>query len=181
MFYYISNCQTGLTGISFGNFLIKKVVDVLSTELPRVRNFVTLSPVPGFCRWIGRRLADDRPEFLTDEEAGFLNTPDWPMEGDRRTGMERTLMRLAAGYLTTKAEDGLATDPVARFHLGNGASIERINWAGDLSQKGLRQSAGIMVNYRYNPDKIVANHEAYISEGVIAHSAKVKSLMAGRG
>ena len=98
-----------------------------------------------------------------------------------RTGMEKPLMRLAAIYLTTRTEDGLAADPVARFHLGNGASIERIDWAGNLSQKGLRQSAGIMVNYRYDPDRIVANHEAYISEGVIAHSSKVKSLLAGRG
>ncbi len=181
VFYSISNCQAGLAGISFGNFLIKQVVDALSVDLPEVRNFVTLSPAPGFCRWIERVLAGDRPEFLTDDEAAELGAPDWPLDEAVRARLEQPLMRLAAHYLTARGEDGLAADPVARFHLGNGASIERINWAGDISHKALRQSAGIMVNYRYDPDRIVANHEAYIADGAIAQSPKVKAQVNGRG
>ncbi len=180
VFYSISNCQAGLVGISFGNFLIKHVVDALSTELPQVTNFVTLSPVPSFRRWVDAAMAGARPESLTDDEARRLSEPGWATNDAARPALEKTLLWLCVTYLTEKSEDGLAIDPVARFHLGNGASIEHVNWAGDLSEKGLHQSAGIMVNYRYDPDRIVANHEAYVSEGIIALSPAVKSLASGR-
>ena len=125
-------------------------------------------------------MAGARPESLTDDEARRLSEPGWATNDATRPALENTLLWLCVTYLTQKSEDGLAIDPVARFHLGNGASIENVNWAGDLSEKGLHQSAGIMVNYRYDPDRIVANHEAYVSEGIIALSPAVKSLAAGR-
>ncbi len=181
VFYSISNCQAGLVGISFGSFLIKQVVDALSTELPSVTNFATLSPAPGFRHWVDAATTGARPEFLTGEEVRLLSGPGWATEDSVRSELEACLLRLCATYLMEKSPDGPPIDPVARFHLGNGASIERINWAADLSQKALHQSAGIMVNYRYDPGRIVANHEAYATEGVIACSSKVKSLLAGRG
>lgn len=177
MFYSISNCQLGLAGISFGNLLIKQVVDAISAELPKIRTFATLSPIPGFCRWLNRQLETSPPEFLTKDEIDLLQQPDWVENEVMRQKLQKTLMRLCADYLTRVGRRGQALDPVARFHLGNGASIERINWAGDLSSKGLSQSAGLMVNYRYAPDQIVANHEAYVSGGKIASSAKVRGLL----
>ena len=110
-----------------------------------------------------------------------MGEPGWPTDDTNRPRLKDALLRLCAAYLTGKSPDGLPIDPVARFHLGNGASIERINWAADLSEKGLQQSAGIMVNYRYDPDMIVANHEAYVADGTIALSPSVKALLAGRG
>lgn len=177
IFYSISNCQLGLAGISFGNLLIKQVVDAISAELPAIRNFATLSPIPGFCRWLKRRLAKNPPDFLSQGEIDLLSQPDWVENEVMRQGQKKNLLRLCAVYLTQISKRGQAIDPVARFHLGNGASIERINWAGDLSAKGLQQSAGLMVNYRYAPDQIVGNHEAYVSGGKIATSPKVRSLL----
>jgi malonyl-CoA decarboxylase len=177
IFYSISNCQLGLAGISFGNLLIKQVVDAISAELPAIRNFATLSPIPGFCRWLERRLANDPPDFLTSDEIDLLKQPDWVENEVLRQSLKKNLLRLCASYLTQVSKRGHAFDPVARFHLGNGASIERINWAGDLSTKGLQQSAGLMVNYRYAPDQIVGNHEAYVSGGKIASSSKVRALL----
>jgi malonyl-CoA decarboxylase len=177
IFYSISNCQLGLAGISFGNLLIKQVVDAISAELPTIRNFATLSPIPGFCRWLKRRLARNPPDFLSQDEIDLLNQPDWVENEVLRQGLKKNLLRLCADYLTQIGRRGHALDPVARFHLGNGASIERINWAGDLSAKGLQQSAGLMVNYRYAPDQIVGNHEAYVSGGKIASSPKVRALL----
>jgi malonyl-CoA decarboxylase len=177
IFYSISNCQLGLAGISFGNLLIKQVVDAISAELPAISNFATLSPIPGFCRWLEQRLTNDPPDFLTPEEIDLLKQPDWVENEVLRQSLKKNLMRLCARYLTQVSKRGHAYDPVARFHLGNGASIERINWAGDLSAKGLHQSAGLMVNYRYAPDQIVGNHEAYVSGGKIASSPKVRALL----
>jgi len=177
IFYSISNCQLGLAGISFGNLLIKQVVDAISAELPMIRNFATLSPIPGFCHWLSRRLEKNPPDFLAQDEIEILKQPDWIDNEVLRQGQKKNLMRLCAEYLTRVSRRGQALDPVARFHLGNGASVERINWAGDLSAKGLQQSAGLMVNYRYAPDQIVGNHEAYVSGGKIASSAKVRALM----
>jgi malonyl-CoA decarboxylase len=157
--------------------LIKQVVDALSAELPHIRNFATLSPIPGLCRWIDRLTDETRPEFLDREAAAALAAPDWPHDHMARPGLRKPLLRLCARYLTGISDAGLPIDPVARFHLGNGASVERINWAGDLSDKGLGQSAGIMVNYRYDPDQIVANHEAFVGEGKIAMSSHVKNLL----
>ncbi|MDA1325883.1 MAG: malonyl-CoA decarboxylase [Proteobacteria bacterium] len=177
IFYSISNCQLGLAGISFGNLLIKQVVDAISAELPSIHNFATLSPIPGFCRWLERQLMNTPPDFLSKDEIDLLKQPDWVENEVLRQGLKKNLMRLCANYLTQVSKRGHALDPVARFHLGNGASIERINWAGDISDKGLRQSAGLMVNYRYAPDQIVGNHEAYVSGGKIASSSKVRALL----
>lgn len=177
IFYSISNCQLGLAGISFGNLLIKQVVDAISAELPMVRNFATLSPIPGFCAWLSRRMAEKPPDFLSEEEIDLLRQADWIDNEVLRRKLKKPLMKLCATYLTRISRRGQAYDPVARFHLGNGASIERINWAGDLSARGLHQSAGLMVNYRYAPDQIVANHEAYVSGGKIATSSRVRALM----
>ena len=177
IFYSISNCQLGLAGISFGNLLIKQVVDAVSAELPTIRNFATLSPIPGFCRWLERRLTEIPPEFLSQDELDLFKQPDWIENEVLRQGLKKQLMKLCAEYLTQVGRRGQAIDPVARFHLGNGASIERINWAGDLSAKGLQQSAGLMVNYSYAPDQIVGNHEAYVSGGKIASSPKFRALL----
>jgi malonyl-CoA decarboxylase len=183
IFYSISNCQAGLAGISFGNFLIKQVVDALQHELPGITQFSTLSPMPGFCRWVAGITADgaeDVPDWLEDNDRASLSAPDWQIDETARTAKQKTVMKLAAHYLARASRNGRPVDPVARFHLGNGALIEQINWAGDLSEKGLRQSAGVMVNYRYDPASIVANHEAFVAEGKIATSSKVRGLLGSR-
>ncbi len=176
-FFSISNCQTGLAGISFGNFLIKQVVDDLRTELPSIVRFATLSPVPGFLDWLEGVLADPPDDRLGDDARAVASSPEWPTDDDVRQRLEPELVRLCAHYLAREADGAGPLDPVARFHLGNGASIERINWAGDTSDKGLAQSAGIMVNYAYDLDAIVANHEAFVHDGEIALSSSVRSLL----
>lgn len=177
IFYSISNCQTGLAGISFGNFLIKQVVDALSQELPTIKTFSTLSPIPGFRGWLTSTPADFRPEFVSDAEFAALNSDGILDDADKRSEMKKLITKLCATYLTSTNSRNLPLDPVARFHLGNGASIERINWDGDLSEKGIGQSAGLMVNYLYAPDHIVSNHEAFVNDGKIAISSKVRSLL----
>ncbi len=179
VFYSISNCQDGLKGISFGSFLIKQVVEELVRERPTLKTFVTLSPVPTFARWLDRLLADDPQGIVTEADRlalQKLKDPGWweqPSEDVRSA-----LLALAAHYfLAAKSGDGRPVDPVARFHLGNGARLERINWLGDVSEKGLREAHGLMVNYRYELKDIEKNHEAYANEGVIAISRTVRSLM----
>lgn len=181
VFYSISNTQRGLGGISFGNFLIKQVVEELRRELPKLEDFVTLSPVPGFMSWL--KNADDVP--VSDEDRPLLehlDTPDWwknvELEGQLRSIVEP----LAAYYfLKARSSKGRLIDSVARFHLGNGARLERINWLGDTSVKGLRESAGIMVNYLYRLDDIEKNHEAYANEGTVVASSAVKKLLKSEG
>jgi malonyl-CoA decarboxylase len=177
VFYSISNCQAGLAGISFGNFLIKQVVEELQRELPRLETFVTLSPVPGLRLWM--MAADDVP-VSADERAMFAALDEWAWM-DNPIAAEtarRVLEPLAAHYfLRAKTPDGRAVDPVARFHLGNGARLERINWLGDRSRKGLRESVGIMVNYLYDLDEIEENHEAYANQREIVASPAVRKLL----
>lgn len=169
VFYSISNCQDGLRGISFGNFLIKQVVEDLRRDLPGLKNFVTLSPVPGFARW----LAKARPETLT-----ALDDPKWPDNEKTAAEVERVLLPLAARYfLTERTPEGRPVDPVARFHLGNGARLERLNFLGDRSAKAMQQAHGLMVNYLYKLDDIVANHEALAQRGEVIASPAVKSLL----
>lgn len=179
VFYSISNCQRGLAGISFGNFLIKQVVEELRRELPKLENFVTLSPVPGFMDWLTS--ATDLP--VTDEERALLailDQPDWINDAATAQQMRAVIEPLAAYYfLKAKTPRGLPIDSVARFHLGNGARLERIDWQGDLSPKGLRESAGVMVNYLYRLDDIEKNHEAFANQGEIAASSAVKKLLKG--
>jgi malonyl-CoA decarboxylase len=181
VFYSISNTQRGLAGISFGNFLIKQVVEELRRELPKLENFVTLSPVPGFMQWLKR--AADVP--LSDEDRALLDDldkPDWFENAEIEAQLRSLLEPLAAHYfLKARTPKGRLVDSVARFHLGNGARLERIDWLGDVSPKGLRESAGLMVNYLYRLEDIEKNHEAYANQGKIAASSAVKKLLKSEG
>ena len=171
VFYSISNCQPGLAGVSFGAFLIKQVVTDLSAELPGLETFVTLSPVPGFVRWLKAEGKRD-PECRAAEITADLAEPGWP---DRSDAAKTGVMAEAARYfLEARRPDGQPPDPVARFHLGNGAELEAMHWMGDTSDKGIAQSAGLMVNYRYRLDRIEANHEAYARDGEIRASRAVR-------
>jgi malonyl-CoA decarboxylase len=183
VFYSISNCQEGLRGISFGSFLIKQVVEDLVKEIPSLKTFVTLSPVPQYADWLSHALAGDSAHFLSDAERERLlrlDHPTWVDELEASDGIKPLLLRLAAHYfLNAKAADRRPLDPVARFHLGNGARLERINWLGDTSEKGLREAHGLMVNYRYELKDIEKNHEAYENEGEVAASRQVHALLKG--
>jgi len=193
IFYSISNCQQGLAGISFGDFLIKRVVDALALDLPKLKVFATLSPMPGFRAWLDRQsqaapgnllLPAERTaiDALGDEFSGqplpaLLDRVDWPGNPQVSAVLREPLLRLSARYLTReRAPSGRALDPVAHFHLSNGARVERLNWLGDPSDKGLEQSAGIMVNYLYRLGDIEANHEAYRDEGRVVASSTVRNL-----
>jgi malonyl-CoA decarboxylase len=181
VFYSISNTQKGLGGISFGSFLIKQVVEELRRELPKLENFVTLSPVPGFVAWL--KQASDVP--VSDDERALLENldkPDWFEDAELTAKLRAVLEPLAAHYfLKARTPKGRMIDSVARFHLGNGARLERIDWLGDLSAKGLRESAGIMVNYLYRLEDIEKNHEAYANDGAVVASTAVKKLLKGEG
>jgi len=194
IFYSISNAQKGLAGISFGNFLIKRVVDQLLAEFPRVRTFATLSPIPGFRAWLDEQFAHGAPGMLTAGERKALGmavqgiaskgtlkqllSTDWHKDPTLIAAMKAPLMRLCARYLLeAKRENGAALDPVAHFHLSNGARIERLCWLGDTSDKGLRQSAGMMVNYLYRLPNIEENHEAYAGEATVIASSAVTGLL----
>jgi malonyl-CoA decarboxylase len=171
VFYSISNCQAGLQGISFGSFLIKQVVNDLSREFPGLNTFVTLSPVPGFMRWL-----EGEGEAL-DLDFDELRNPDWIKYPQKVEAYKANLPALAARYfLHEKSKSGRPLDPVARFHLGNGARLERINWMADLSPRGLGQSGGIMVNYLYDLRHIEKNHEAFAEQGTVIASSAVKRL-----
>ncbi|HBK07065.1 MAG TPA: Malonyl-CoA decarboxylase [Acetobacteraceae bacterium] len=176
IFYSISNCQDGLRGVSFGNFLIKQVVEELKAELPHIVRFSTLSPVPGFRRWLDKNLKNNLRDDERAAMAEAANGAD-PFAVDRwweqpalAEAMKAPLSRLCAVYLSTP------TDPVARFHLGNGARLERINWLGNTAPRGIQESYGIMVNYLYDPDQIEANHEAFV-RGAVVRSAAVDALI----
>jgi malonyl-CoA decarboxylase len=181
VFYSISNCQEGLKGISFGNFLIKQVVEDLAREQPQLKTFVTLSPVPTFARWLDRVMADDQEGLVADTDREVLQAlkhPEWVEDDEEEEALRTPLLSLAAHYfLHARAADGRPVDPVARFHLGNGARLERINWLGDISEKGLREAHGLMVNYRYELKEIERNHEAYANEGEVAASRAVRQLV----
>jgi malonyl-CoA decarboxylase len=179
VFYSISNTQRGLGGISFGNFLIKQVVEELRRELPKLDTFVTLSPVPNFMGWVKQttEISDEDREVLK-----LLDEPKWFSDPEAEAQLRAVLEPLAAHYfLKARTSKGKLIDSVARFHLGNGARLERINWVGDLSAKGLRESAGIMVNYLYRLDDIEKNHEAYANEGEVVASSAVKKLLKPEG
>jgi len=196
IFYSISNCHRGLAGISFGDFLIKRVVELLTAELPRLKIFSTLSPVPGFRAWLDKQR--QRPDLLQPIEAKalalatgngsagpdllqLLDRPGWHDDAVLSGVLRDPLLRLCAQYLLQeKGRGNRAADPVAHFHLTNGARVERLNWLGDTSEKGLQQSAGVMVNYLYRLDHIEANHEAYRGEGKVAAASGVRHLLRNR-
>jgi len=180
-FYSISNCQRGLTGVSFGNFLIKQVVEEINREIPKLATFVTLSPVTNFAAWLKREREDGASEALNGVDKDVfaaLDSPDWWRDAATAERLHDPLMRAAAVYfLRARNARGLPVDAVARFHLGNGARLERMNWLGDTSKRAMAQAHGLMVNYQYDLDDIEKNHEAY-AEGrpVVASSAVQKWL-----
>ncbi|HNC51937.1 MAG TPA: malonyl-CoA decarboxylase [Accumulibacter sp.] len=194
IFYSISNTQVGLRGVSFGNFLLKRVVDDLKRDHPRLVNFATLSPLPTFRRWaeknpaawqqafgdadlerIRRHLPAEAP-LLTDagELPKLLADGNWSTDARLARALQHGLTRLAARYLLTTGKGGRPYDPVARFHLGNGARIERLNYLADTSARGQQQSYALMVNYLYDPDTIEANVEAFSRSGEIAAAAAIR-------
>ncbi|MBM3580579.1 MAG: malonyl-CoA decarboxylase [Alphaproteobacteria bacterium] len=195
IFYSISNAQKGLAGISFGGFLIKRVADSLSAEFKGLKTFATLSPVPGFLAWLEGVKGDEGTALLLPEEiarmteagiaaetsaalANALRGKDWVSDPARVEALREPLLRLCARYLAReKAGAKRALDPVAHFHLTNGARLERINWLADTSAKGLAQSAGIMVNYLYRLGDIEDNHEAYSDRGEVRVSASVRGSL----
>jgi malonyl-CoA decarboxylase len=191
VFYSISNCQPGLRGVSLGSFLIKNVVDVLSRDFPRLKVFCTLSPIPGFQAWLDPLLrvthAEPSKPFaqalsavrgaLGADGAKIPNDPDHAIV--RLAPIKDALTQLCATYLMHRTDGGEpGRDPVARFHLNNGARLERINWLADLSKKGLRESLGLMVNYLYEPRSIEDNHEKFV-HGEIVASRRVLALTLG--
>ncbi|MDE2441858.1 MAG: malonyl-CoA decarboxylase [Betaproteobacteria bacterium] len=179
IFYSISNTQVGLRGVSFGNFLLKRVIDDLKRDFPKLTQFATLSPMPGLAAWVRRS-----PQVLTgvgiDLSLDELSTGSWAANKKMARSLRDPLNRLAARYLARAkqggGESGPPFDPVSRFHLGNGARVERLNYLGDSSAKGFRQSFGLMVNYLYSPEDIEANLEAFAGQGTIAMSATVRRL-----
>ena len=193
IFYSISNAQKGLQGVNLGSFLIKRVVDELIRELPGLKTFATLSPIPGFASYLRTRLGagiglasaererleklngSKRPDTILAEVLGAGN---WHRDENAAAALKGPLMRLCAEYLIDETRrGGRAPDQVANFHLSNGARIERINWLADTSERGLGQSAGLMVNYRYEPGWIEQNHENYRTNGAAAASGEVQELL----
>jgi malonyl-CoA decarboxylase len=181
VFYSISNCQPGLRGVSLGNFLIKQVVEELMRELPRLKTFVTLSPVPGFAKWLRRERESKTSRLLGAAERSALRALDQPgWQGHPQT--TRTLRpvltdAIAHYFLLAREASGKPVDPVAKFHLGNGARLERINWMGDPSPKGISEAAGFMVNYLYDLSRIERNHEAFANKGEVVASGAVRKLL----
>jgi malonyl-CoA decarboxylase len=180
VFYSISNCQRGLAGVSFGNFLIKQVVEEVSKDNPRLKTFVTLSPVPGFAAWLKRERMSGSSRALTQDDLDALtnlDTEGWWQVAETREPVEEPLRRAAAWYfLHARNTRGQPADPVARFHLGNGARLERIHFLADASENGMHQSFGIMVNYLYDLDDIEKNHEAYAENRMVVTSSAVRKL-----
>ena len=169
VFYSISNCHPGLAGVSFGNFLIKQVVEEVGKRYSNMKRYVTLSPIPGFCRWLAaQELGIDLDEMRSMARTDTAKTVD---------ARRNDLLAACAQYLLKERRNNLALDPVARFHLGNGASLHAIHWAADLSDKGLEQSAGLMVNYLYDLRSIEENHDSYFDQGEIARSRDVARLL----
>jgi malonyl-CoA decarboxylase len=195
IFYSISNCQEGLAGVSFGNFLIKRVAEDLKHELPKLSTFATLSPIPGFRGWLEAMLESEGDAALTpaeietlaevtDQARGaaaiklLLSSNEWPEVRAQAHLLKPILTRLCARYLVRETRQGKALDRVAHFHLGNGARVERLNWLGDPSPNGLKQACGMMVNYRYKLEEVDHNHEAY-ADGKIVASNEVRRLAKG--
>ena len=181
VFYSISNCQRGLAGVSFGNFLIKQVVEEICREMPKLSTFVTLSPVTNFTAWLARERAQENSAALSEADKALfaaLDDPNWWRDEETAARLQDPLMRAAAWYfLRARGERGLPVDAVARFHLGNGARLERINWLADTSDKAIAQAHGLMVNYQYDLDDIETNHEAYAETRNVVASSAVQRLL----
>jgi malonyl-CoA decarboxylase len=190
IFYSITNCQAGLRGVPFGSFLIKQVVEDVSKELPRIKNFATLSPVPGFRKWLSEKIPalGAHPKLAPFAAAAAkLDDPRWIEDEALRSALPRRLLPMAAYYLLhakrnaakpnpAKPNDHEPLDSVARFHLKNGARLERINWLGDTSSSGLQRSAGLTANYIYKLGDVERNHELYVREYGIRASREIEAL-----
>jgi malonyl-CoA decarboxylase len=190
IFYSISNTQQGLRGVSFGDSLIKRVVEELRQEFPKLKVFATLSPIPGFRPWLAKNAAallaqlDDKSRSTLGRALGFdppgpehlLTAADKALALDAKSPVRHMVLQCAAHYLGKAIEDGKPLDPVARFHLGNGARVERLNWAGDPSAKGLKQSYGLMVNYLYDLKKLDKNRWM-LAQGKIPISNDIETLI----
>jgi malonyl-CoA decarboxylase len=180
VFYSISNAQRGLSGVAFGDFLIKQVVKELRRELPRLTRFCTLSPIPGFSAWLRREAAKPDSAVISQQarrQLALLGHPNWLRKPAAAAQVNQALLPLAAHYfLGARDAAGRVVDPVARFHLGNGARLERINPLGDRSASGLRQSHGVMVNYLYDLGEVASNREAFIGKNQVAASADVRRI-----
>ena len=190
IFYSISNTQPGLRGVSFGDSLIKRVVDTLKEELPKLRHFATLSPIPGFRAWVAKQL----PQLLKDldtkqrealrrvagageiDPAAVLKLAEDPQTLGEKSPVRQLLLQWAAQYLVRGLADGKPIDPVARFHLGNGARVERLNWAADPSGKGMKQAYGLMVNYLYDLKRL-DKHRGMLMKGMVPASSEVQALL----
>jgi len=193
IFYSISNTQPGLAGINLGNFLIKTVVQELSNQFDNLKHFATLSPVPGFKKWLGPRLVNGEEDVLRPREIAALKghfacdnaarqltetlSNDWYRDSETAEIVKPILSRLCAQYLLEERRGNRALDQVANFHLSNGARLERINWLADLSEIGMKRSYGIMVNYYYELSDIEKNHEEYVTKTNIVASRGVKALL----
>ena len=180
-FYSITNCQRGLAGVSFGSFLIKQVVEEVSREMPRISAFVTLSPAPDFAQWLKRERANEGSLAIDEEDRAALAALDasaWWRAPDVIETIRAPLQRAAAWYfIRARNSRGLPVDSVARFHLGNGARLERLDWPADTSERALQQSYGLMVNYLYDLDYIEQNHEAYAQQHAVVAAGAVSRLV----
>jgi malonyl-CoA decarboxylase len=181
VFYSITNCQRGLAGVTFGHFLIKQVVEEVSRELPRISHFVTLSPAPNFAAWLNRERVNPASIALDEDDRealAALTQPDWWRNPETAAVVREPFLRAAAWYyMRARNTRGLPADAVARFHLGNGARLERLNWLGDMSSRALAQSYGLMVNYLYDLDYIEQNHEAFAQQHAIVAASSVSRLV----
>ena len=188
IFYSITNTQNGLSGVSFGGFLIKRVVDDLARDLPGVKTFATLSPVPGLRKFLDTQLENDVTIISAAEQKSFadaadgrtlsavLDEPDWHQDESLAATLQAPITRQCVKYLALEKLHDRAIDPVTHFHITNGARLDRINWLADTSSKGLRQSAGIMVNYLYKLADIERNHELYQETGEVPLSPGIKAI-----
>jgi len=177
MFYSISSCHEGLRGVTLGNALIRRAVDSLGHEFPRLKTFATLSPVPGFRAWLtGAAREGDRRGA---EIVAKLDESSWLHEGAESSDLQRQLVPLCASYLLFAKRGEEPADPVARFHLGNGARLERLNWMGDTSAAGLSRSAGLTANYLYKLSDVERNHQAYVTAQKVIASRRVEKLANG--
>lgn len=193
VFYSISNTHKGLRGISFGNLLLKRVIEDLRRDLPRLSVFATLSPLPRFRKWLEMRLVEGNellPSADLERIAKSLGHPepvramvealarsDWPSDAAIAEALREPMQKLCARYLLREKSGNLPLDPVAKFHLNNGARLNRIYWLADASARGLSQSFGMMASYRYVPDEVDANHERFLKDGYVRAARRVLRLL----
>ena len=193
-FFTKAGVVKAVNGVSFGDYLIKRVLGLLSREMPQLKTFATLSPVTGLSDWLAKAELDDLApafsetdrahlcgwagsEILREALAALVERPEWSRDAELAERLKAPMLRLCARYLQAVRPDGRPIDAVARFHLKNGARLERINWLANVSPTGLKEALGMMVNYRYVREDIERNHEAYMEKGRMALSSEVKALL----